>query len=562
MKLTIKPIPLAIILIVLSVLSCSTKKDKPDPNLAAIELFRGDIALCGNPEFGKVSFPISCDIDTRENFDLAISLLHSFEYKEAEKSFVKIIDADPSCAMAYWGVAMSLYHSLWFEPSNSDLEKGSQLLAIANKLDKSTKEQEYLEAIGAFYKDYKKISHSNRQLNMERKMEAIYLKYKFDTEAAIFYALALNSTADPLDKTYVNQLKAGKILEELFPTQPNHPGIAHYIIHNYDNPTLAHLALSTARKYAVIAPSSAHAQHMPSHIFTRLGLWNESINSNLDAAASAVCYSQAVNMKGIYFEETHAMDYLVYAYLQQGRNDESMAQLTHLNTMDMVTELNKPATAYAFAAIPVRIALENKQWRKAALLELHNSDLEWSEFPWQKSMLHFARALGAAHNLDFEACTNEIAILQTLQNDLVVKKDKYGAKQVLIQINAAKAWLAFAHGDVELATKLMIKAADMEDATEKHPVTPCEVIPARELLGDMLLAMNKPSDALIAYELDLKVHPNRFNALYGAAVASKNIGDQNKALAYYKNLLKLSQGYESARKEIMEAEKFIEKQRI
>jgi hypothetical protein len=282
---------LLILFVISSFLGCQTKKSNPE--LLSIDLLRGDIALCGNPEFGELSFSLSCDIASRETFDLAISLLHSFEYAEAEKAFVKVIDADPECSMAYWGVAMSLYHSLWAPPGPKELEKGNKLLKLTQSLPKSKRAETYIDAISAFYNDWEDIDHDTRQKRYEKKMEQIYINEAEDTEAAIFYSLALRASADPTDRTYKKQREAGKILESLFKNQPNHPGIAHYIIHTYDYAELADLGLATARRYAEIAPASAHAQHMPSHIFTRLGLWEESINTNINSASSAVCYAQS-----------------------------------------------------------------------------------------------------------------------------------------------------------------------------------------------------------------------------------------------------------------------------
>jgi len=273
-----KPVKTIAILLVLLFISCQNKKIQPNPELASIDFLRGDLALCGGTDFGDVEFLVSCKYSTRETFRLAVSLLHSFEYEEAEKAFVQVIDEDPDCPMAYWGVLMSNYHTIWFEPSEEVLNKGLKILKIAESLPMTERERDYLDAIGQIYIDWDKVDHKTREKRMEKKMEANYLKYTDDTEAAIFYALALKSTADNNDKNHTNEKKAGKILESIFPDQPNHPGIAHYIIHNYDNPELAPLALTTARKYSEIAPSSAHALHMPSHIFTRLGLWEESVN--------------------------------------------------------------------------------------------------------------------------------------------------------------------------------------------------------------------------------------------------------------------------------------------
>lgn len=553
--------PLKISFAIISVFSfycfsgCQSKKSKPSPELLSIDLARGDIALCGNPEFGEVKFSLACDYSVRETFDLAVSLLHSFEYTEAEKAFVAVIDADPDCAMAYWGVAMSIYHDLWFAPAPEDLEKGSQILRVAESLPKSAREQDYLDAIGAFYTDWKNIDHKTRAAIMEKRMEEIYLKYDDDTEAAIFYALALKSTANPTDKDYINQRKAGKILENIFPTQPNHPGIAHYIIHNYDSPELAHMALETARRYAKIAPSSAHAQHMPSHIFTRLGLWHESILTNINSASSALCYSEAVDMNGHWDQEIHAMDYLVYAYLQQGDNIRANEQYEYMQTFKNVA--SSTVAAYPFAAIPARMTLENKQWRIAATLELHDLDFPWDEHPWEKAILHYARALGASHIGDLESAESEVVTLQSLHQSLLEKDDIYGANQVLIQIKSAQAWISFANHNNEQALILMTEAVNLEEDTQKHPVTPGEVLPARELLADLLLGMNRPDDALASYEIDLKGHPNRFNGLYGAAIAAKNMEDQEEALRYFELLLTLTEGSNSDRPEIEEAREFV-----
>ena len=550
----IKIIP---VLFILLILSCKNNKAEPNPELDTIDFLRGDLALCGGNDFGDVKFALSCKYATQETFDLAISLLHSFEYEEAEKAFVKVIDEDPNCPMAYWGVAMSIYHTIWFEPTEEVLKKGSKIIEIAQTLPKTDREQDYLDAIGAYYKDWETVDHKTRQDRMEKKMEENYLKYEYDTEAAIFYALALKSTADNADKNHTNERKAGKILESIFPEQPNHPGIAHYIIHNYDNPELAPLALSTARKYAEIAPSSAHALHMPSHIFTRLGLWDESISSNVYSASAAQCYAQEVEMDGVWSNEIHAMGYLVYAYLQKGDNKSAMEQNEYLKTIYNVNNNNLSAIAYPFAAIPARIALENKQWKKAANLELHKSEVVWEQFPWQESILHFGRAMGAAHIKDFDSAKEEIMVLQTLRQELINKEEGSNANLVAIQIKTSQAWLNFSKGDQELGISQMEEAARMEDNTQKHGVTPGEVLPTRELYGDMLMEMNKPEEALVAYEANLKVRPNRFNSVYGAAIASKQTGNQDRATQYFEMLLKLSEGSKSQRTEIAEAKTFL-----
>ena len=536
-------------------IGCQSRKSSP-PELVTIDLLRGDIIMCGGNQFGDVSFSLSCSYETRDDFNLGISLLHSFENGEAEKAFVKVIDKDPHCSMAYWAIAMSRIDPNW-GPKREKFDDTQKLLKIAESLPNTTREKDYLDAMTAYYySNWKKTNHRTRALKVEKKMEEIYSKYKDDTEAAIFYALILYTTADPEDKKYTNQLKAGKILESIFPDQPNHPGIAHYIIHNYDNPELAPLALETARIYADIAPASAHAQHMPSHIFTRLGLWEESINTNLNSQSSAQCYVESAGLDGHWHREVHALGYLLYAYLQKGDNIRANDLYEYLKTIhEMPPDSDK--VAYHFAAAPVRIALENKQWNKAMNVSVHPSTVQWNLFPWQKSLQSFARVLGATHTGNLKWAEKELDSLQSFRQELLTMEDLYKANQVMIQIKAAQAWIHYAKGNNEEAIALMTESADMEDKTLKHAVTPGEVLPARELLGDMLLDMNKPAQALEAYQLNLKLHPNRFNGIYGAAIAAQNLGDQKKATNYFKELLKLAEGVDSDRAELEEARDYL-----
>ena len=533
------------------------KKKSSNPELASLNLLRGELVLCSADTFGEVNFALSCNYETRETFDLAVSLLHSFEYAEAEKAFVQVIDMDPDCAMAYWGVSMSIFHSLWMQSDLSYLEKGKKLIKIAQELSLNEREKDYLDAISVFYKDWELIDQNTRKELYEAKMEYLYNKYKDDTEAAVFYALAIRSAADPTDKTYIKQKKSGKILEDLFIEQPNHPGIAHYIIHNYDYPELAKLALSTARRYADIAPASAHAQHMPSHIFTRLGLWEESIESNIKSTESALCYAESIRPLAHWDEELHGMDYLVYAYLQIGDNKKANEQYEYLNTFHTVFPTNFKI-AYSASAIPTRIALENKNWISATKLQLPPLDIDWNKFPWQKAMLHFGKALGFLHTNNIEDAENELKILQTLHDTLSNENDIYKSGQVMIQITTVNAWIELAKRNNDKALVLMKKAVELESQTSKHAVTPGEVVPAAELLGDMLLELNKPHEALIAYETNLKNHPNRFNGIYGAAISAKESGDHEKAAIYFKQLLELTENSNSNRPEIKEAKDFIE----
>ena len=551
---------LLLILLSLILVSCKSKNAGPSKEtLNEIHLKRGEVILCGPPDkqFGSVEFEVSCSGKVKKDFNLAIALLHSFEYEEAEKVFAKIIDEEPECAMAYWGVAMCNYHALWTPPSESELKKGAKAIEIANSIAQKTKrEGDYIDAISSFYKDWDKADHYTRCTNFEKGMEKLYTEYPNDKEAAIFYALALDAAADPADKSYKNQKKAGLILTALYPGEPNHPGIAHYIIHTYDYPGLAILALPMARKYASIAPSSSHALHMPSHIFTRLGLWDECINSNLLSTASAKCYAETAGIKGHWDEELHGMDYLVYAYLQKGENVPAKKQLDYLQTINNVYPVDFKV-AYAFAAIPSRYLLENKIWNEAANLQIHPANFPWKNFPWQEAIIHFTRLLGSVHIGKIDSAKAELTKLNMIYDILMAQKDSYKANQVQIQIKSSEAWIQFKGGKNNEAMMLMNFAADMEDKTEKHPVTPGEVIPARELLGDMLLEMNKPDSALVAYEADLVEHPNRFNGLYGAGFAAEKCGKVERAAHYYRQLLNIVNPDSSNRPELSTIKLFL-----
>jgi tetratricopeptide (TPR) repeat protein len=551
-----------IIFILLLAVSCKMKnKNISAEEINAINLKRGEIVICSpsDKQFGSITFNVSCSEKVKNDFNLAVALLHSFEYEEAEKVFAKIIDKEPDCAMAYWGVAMCNYHPLWAPPSQPELVKGAKAVELARKLTQTPEwELGYINAIAMFYKDADKIDHHTRSVSFKNAMAVMYSKYPKDKEAAIFYALALDAAADPGDKSYANQRKAGMILNAIYPDEPNHPGIVHYIIHTYDYPGLAELALPAARKYASIAPGSAHAQHMPSHIFTRLGLWDESIQSNLISTASAKCYGENAAIKGHNDEELHAMDYLVYAYLQKAEDSLAKQQCDYLKSINEVHPAADFKVAYAFASIPARYVLENRLWKEAANLEIHPVAFPWEKFPWQKAIIHFTRLLGLVHIGSMDSAGAELGKLKLLHDELVGEKDMYKANQVDIQIKTSEAWMLFKGGKNKMALELMNAAADMEDATEKHPVTPGEVIPARELLGDMLLQMGYAAKAYAVYMEDLKRHPNRFNGLYGAGLSAEKSGDPAKARLYYQQLSDLCTS-RSTRPELAKARLFLVK---
>lgn len=506
--------------------------------ISSINLKTGDVVLCGPEDqgVGRVSFIISGDESIKKQFNFAIALLHSFEYDEAEKAFAQIIKRDPHCAMAYWGVAMCNYHPLWTPPEAPELTKGSRALEIAKSIEpKTTRETDYINALSAYYTNWEKADHRTRCLRYEEAMKALAEKHPNDKEAAIFYALALDAAADPTDKMYTKQKKAGQILNGLYAKAPNHPGIVHYIIHTYDVPELAELALPAAQEYASVAPSSAHAQHMPSHIFTRLGYWDDCIQSNLASIAAAKCYAESAGIRGPWDEELHSMDYLVYAYLQKKDLKRAKEQWDYLNTFSEVPVPNLKG-AYTFAAIPVRYVLENRLWKEAIRLTTTPAGFPMQTFPWQRGIIHFARLLGFAHLNQLDSAKKELAILNELRNDLLAKKETYKANQVDIQIKASEGWIFWKEGNPTAALERMGLAAEMEDKTEKHPVTPGEVLPARELLGDLYMELNQPDKALEAYQADLEKHPNRYNGLNGAALAASKCGQKELADFYAKQL--------------------------
>jgi tetratricopeptide (TPR) repeat protein len=552
-----------VLLLLVTGFSCKEKNAVPSAALIKeMNLKRGKLITCGpaDQQFGSLAFEVTSNPNVKNDFTLALKLLHSFEYDEAEKVFADIIDKDPECAMAYWGVAMSNFHALWAPPSEAELKKGRKAIELAKAITKkSEQEVDYITAIGSYYKNYETTDHRSRCVAFEKAMEQLRAKYPADKEAAIFYALALNAAADPADKSFAKQKKAGDILNALYPGQADHPGIVHYIIHTYDSPELANKGLSAARRYASIAPSSAHALHMPSHIFTRLGLWEECVSSNLASVYSAQCYAKSTGMKGHWDEELHGLDYLMYAYLQRGQNDLAKKQLAYVDSIQEIHPANFKV-AYAFAAMPSRYLLENKYWREAATVKLPRKNFSWQAFPWQKAIIHFTRTMGAVHTGNKDVESAELKELKQLHEVLVKEKDVYKAGQVAIQIKTAEAWIKFKEGKNEEALAQMSLAADLEDKTEKHPVTPAEVIPAREMLGDLLVHMHKWDKALEAYKANLKKHPNRFNGLYGAGQAAERSGNIEEAKFYYSQLTRVANQANSDRAELKTAKQFLKQQ--
>jgi hypothetical protein len=466
---------------------------------------------------GSVTFATTCAPGVQPRFERALALLHSFAYTAAEQAFREVTAADPTCAIAHWGIAMSMYHQLWEVPGPQELGKGSAELALAQKLDHgSARERAFIDAAAAYYRNAGQSPHAARARAYEQAMSDVAAKFPDDVEAQIFHALALIATASPSDRTHTNQKRAADILEPLYVRYPQHPGLAHYLIHAYDSAELAQRGLAAARAYAKIAPSAPHALHMPSHVFTRLGYWDDSVASNLAARAAA----HATDDVG---EELHAMDYLTYAYLQLGRDADAKRIVDDVGAMHGLAA-TKFKIGYAANAMPVRFAIERRQWAQAAALD----PLPDSE-PQVAAIVYWARAVGASrggHPVDTET---DIAKIDLSVDRLKAAGNAYWATQTEVLAESARAWQLLANAQVDQAISHLRAAADKEDATEKLPLTPGPIVPAREQLGDMLLKLDRPADAAREFEIVLRAAPGRRGALMGAAQAAERSGDAEAA---------------------------------
>ncbi|MSO49218.1 MAG: hypothetical protein EXQ49_04850 [Acidobacteria bacterium] len=504
---------------------------------------------------GTVDFETSCAAAAKAPFNHAMALLHSFEFGPAITGFGETLKADPNCALAYWGIAVARWTNPFaatLRPA-AQLQQGLEAIRQARALGgKTARERAYIEAAATLYSDTETLDQRARVVAYEGAMAALATAYPADREASIFWALSLTAAALPTDKTYANQLKAGAILEKLYPAQTDHPGITHYIIHSYDVPALADKAVAAARRYATIAPAAPHALHMPSHTFTRVGAWQDSIDTNILSAEAAL----KMNARA---EQLHAMDYMAYAYLQTGQDKATQVVLAQIpgiaaafDPTVVVGAAPGSAGIFALAAIPARWALERRDWTAAARLEPKPS-----RFPYTEAMTHFARALGASRTGALAEARQSIAALQDIHSRLAEAKETYWAEQVAIQHLGATAFLALAEGRTTDALTTMRSAAVREDATEKNAVTPGPIAPARELLGEMLLELKQPADALKEFQATLKKEPGRFRALYGAAKAAALADDRATARTYYSELVTMCTKADSpGRSELAEARKF------
>ena len=501
---------------------------------------------------GSVNFPTSCNAAAQKSISRGAALLHSFGYEEARLAFADAAKADPTCALAHWGVARTWYHPIWAPPSPDELKQGAEALERARAASaKTERERDYIDALAVFYKDSQTVPHATRAKAYEQALGKVRERHPNDDEAAIFHALQVVAIGylDPTDKTYSWQKKGAEILNGVLPRHPNHPGVAHYIIHSVDYPSTAELGLNAARAYAKIAPDSPHALHMPSHIFTRLGLWDDSVASNAVSAKSGVAQAQRLRGGGGAFDQLHAIDYLVYAYLQQAKDKSAQKVLAEMAAITKLDE-NQFAAAYALAASPARWALERHDWKAAAALEVAPAWFPWKQFQNVEAMTHYARAIGAARAGDLVTARGAADRIAAIRKAMPVTRDYDWSGSIGVQWEAATALIAFAEGKKDEGLRMLRTAADHEDAIDKHPVTPGALLPVREILADLLLENGSASDALKEYEGVLKISPRRFNATAGAAKAADKVGDKAKGRAHAAQLLEIAKNAESSRPEL------------
>ena len=514
---------------------------------------------------GKIDFPITCAESAQPEFLRGVALLHSFFYEEARRSFTAAAEKNPSCAMAQWGIAMTWWHPIWTPPRPDEMSAGKEAIAKAMKLDaKTDRERGFIHALNIYYNTpdnsapaetgqscHGPVGPRDRVVAYEKAMRQLYDKYPKDFEVEAFYAFAVLSVgyATPLDTTLSKQLEAAAILEKLWKQNPNHPGVVHYLIHAYDYPALAERALPAAKSYASIAPWVPHALHMPSHIFTRLGMWNEAVESNRASAEASRAYAKMRNRDATEAEELHALDYMAYSYLQEAQDGKAK------EIVDLAAKVRKTnpelefSGAYALAAIPTRYVFERNDWAAAAQLKIPDIP-HWQAFPFMEALIEYGHALGRAHTGDLEGARKAIARMQALRDATTDPKFDYFKRHLDLQMEAASGWIAHRESKNEEAIETLRKAADAEDVLGKHPVSPGAFVPIREQLGTLFLELNRPKDAQSAFEATLKIYPKRFRALYGAAQAAELNADKEKADAYYAQLAAQTADADTSRDEV------------
>ena len=520
---------------------------------------------------GTVDFKVSCAPETRSEFIRGVALLHSFFYEEARRIFTEVAAKDPNCAMAQWGIAMTWWHPIWTPPTPDEMSAGKAAIQKAMAMKGGTDlERGFITALNAYYNSadspttgevgqscHGPVGPRDRVMAYEKAMRALSERYPDDVETQTFYALAVLSVgyANPTDTTLSNQLKAARILEKLWKKNPNHPGVAHYLIHSYDYPALAERGLAAARSYGSIAPWVPHALHMPSHIFTRLGMWEESIAANRSSADASRAYAAMRHRDATEAEELHALDYMAYSYLQEGQDNKAKEIVDFVATVRKTNPELEFSAAYALAAIPSRYALERNAWSEAATLTVPELP-HWSSFPSFEALIEYSHALGRAHTGDVEGARKAIDRMRQLRDSSTDPRLDYFKRHLDLQIQAASAWVTYSEGKKDEAVNLLRRAADAEDILGKHPVSPGALVPAREQLGDLLLTLNRPKEAQREFEAALKIYPGRFRGLYGAAQAAKQIGEKEKADRYYAKLIEQTAKADGSRTELAELRKY------
>ncbi|MBS0581556.1 MAG: hypothetical protein JSS42_00460 [Proteobacteria bacterium] len=536
------------------------------PALAAATPAPGDLRSAG-----AVSFPISCKAEVQAEFNRAVALLHSFFYEESRRLFTVIAERDPGCAMAYWGIAQTWWHPIWTPPLPEEFAAGGTAAAKAMALQATPRERGFIEAINAYYVTpdttsaapvgqscHGPVGTPARVVAYEASMHQLHEHYPGDFEVQVFHALAMLAVgyATPTDTTLARQKQAGALLERLWKQNPKHPGVAHYIIHSYDYPSLARRALAAAQAYAAIAPWVPHALHMPSHIFTRLGMWDDAVSSNLASAEASRAYAAQRGRTAAESEELHALDYLVYSYLQEARDADARSVLDRVtNTKETFPALDFVG-AYSLAAVPVRYTLEREAWQEAAAAPIP-SRAQWARYPFTRAMFEYGHALGRIHTGDLAGARIAIGRMRALREATSDTKFDYFRRHLDVQAQAAEAWLAHAEGHDTQAVAQLKAGADVEDALGKHPVSPGALMPLREQLGALLLELKQPRDALAAYEAALKIYPARFRGLYGAGLAAEQSGDSRRASNYFAQLVKQTGTTESSRIEVAHARDYL-----
>lgn len=520
---------------------------------------------------GAVDFPVSCDPSHQAEFNRGAALLHSFFYEEARRIFTGIAAKDPACAMAQWGIAQSWWHPIWTPPTPDEMAAGRAAAGQAMALNATPRERAFIEAINAYYNApepkvegpagqscHGPIGPRDRVLAYQQAMQKAYRQFPKDLETQVYHAFAVLSVgfATPLDTTLASQKEAGRMLDKLWAKHRQHPGVAHYLIHAYDYPALAARALEPAKAYADIAPWVPHALHMPSHIFTRLGMWDEAIAGNQASAEASRSYAALRKRNAAEVEELHALDYQMYSYLQQARDGSARQVLDTASGVRATFPEIDFVGAYALGAMPARYALERNAWAEAASLPIPARP-HWAKFPFVESLFEYAHALGRARTGDLAGARQALERMKALHAASTEPKFDYFRKHLELQIQAASAWIAHAEGRGDEAVAMLRAAADAEDALGKHPVTPGALVPAREQLGELLLILKRHPESQRAYEAALKIYPARFNALYGAALAAERDGDRKVAARYYEKLTRQALKSDSPRTELAHAREYL-----